>query len=53
MSALQKRGNYDKVFALKERVAANDKIKSYLQSERRQPYSMGIFRHYPELDGDD
>lgn len=25
-------------------------IKEYLASERRQPFSMGIFRHYPELD---
>ena len=26
------------------------KIKEYLASERRLDYSMGIFRHYPELD---
>ena len=25
-------------------------IKEYLSSERRLPYSMGIFRNYPELD---
>ena len=25
-------------------------LKEYLSSERRLPYSMGIFRHYPELD---
>jgi glutathione S-transferase len=25
-------------------------IKEYLASERRKPFSMGIFRHYPELD---
>jgi len=25
-------------------------LKEYLASDRRQPYSMGIFRHYPELD---
>ncbi|CAE7195691.1 Glutathione S-transferase [Pyrenophora teres f. teres] len=25
-------------------------IKEYLGSDRRQPYGMGIFRHYPELD---
>lgn len=25
-------------------------LKQYLASERRRPYSMGIFRHYPELD---
>jgi len=25
-------------------------VKEYLASDRRQPYSMGIYRHYPELD---
>ncbi|KAF2179033.1 glutathione S-transferase [Zopfia rhizophila CBS 207.26] len=25
-------------------------LKEYLSSNRRQPYSMGVFRHYPELD---
>lgn len=25
-------------------------LKDYLASDRRQPYSQGIFRHYPELD---
>lgn len=25
-------------------------IKEYLASDRRLPYSMGLFRHYPELD---
>jgi glutathione S-transferase len=25
-------------------------LKEYLQSERRMPYSEGIFRYYPELD---
>ena len=25
-------------------------IKEYLASDRRMKYSMGIFRHYPELD---
>ena len=27
-------------------------IKEYLASDRRKTYSMGIFRHYPELDSD-
>ena len=35
---------------LYEGVKAEKNIKEYLASERRQPYSMGIFRHYPELD---
>lgn len=25
-------------------------LKEYLESDRRKPYSNGIFRHYPELD---
>lgn len=25
-------------------------VKEYLASERRKPFSMGVFRHYPELD---
>jgi glutathione S-transferase len=25
-------------------------IKEYLAGDRRLPYSMGVFRHYPELD---
>lgn len=25
-------------------------VKEYLASDRRQPFSMGVFRHYPELD---
>jgi len=47
---LKDSGKYDKVFALYERVKSRDNIKSYLESERRQKYSMGIYRHYPELD---
>jgi len=31
-------------------VKGEEGIKQYLQSDRRQKYSMGIFRHYPELD---
>lgn len=25
-------------------------LKKYLASDKRQPYSMGVFRYYPELD---
>ncbi|KPV75944.1 uncharacterized protein RHOBADRAFT_14034 [Rhodotorula graminis WP1] len=41
---------YPKVRNLYERVKAAPRIKAYLESDRRQKYSMGIFRHYPELD---
>jgi hypothetical protein len=33
-----------------ERVRNVPRVKAYLESDRRQPYGMGIFRHYPELD---
>ncbi|GAA5931907.1 glutathione S-transferase [Sporobolomyces koalae] len=32
------------------RVKAAPRIKQYLESDRRQQYSMGVFRHYQELD---
>ncbi|KAK8085969.1 hypothetical protein PG994_000943 [Apiospora phragmitis] len=38
------------VFELYEAVKARPKIKEYLASDRRQPYSQGIYRHYDELD---
>jgi len=33
-----------------ESVKGEGGLKEYLASERRMPYSEGIFRHYPELD---
>lgn len=33
-----------------DRVKSADRIKRYLESDRRQNYSMGIFRYYAELD---
>lgn len=35
---------------LYEAVKADAGIAAYLKSERRLPYSQGLFRHYPELD---
>jgi glutathione S-transferase len=41
-----------RVAALHRAVAARPRIRAYLDSERRLPFSReGIFRHYPELDG--
>ena len=38
--------------ALHDAVAARARIAAYLASDRRIPFNeMGIFRHYPELDG--
>lgn len=50
MARIENEGKYEQVFALYERVKARPNIKAYLASERRQPYGMGIYRHYPELD---
>lgn len=46
-------GDYDKVFALYDRVKGLDKVKAYLASDRRLEYSNGIYRHYPELDDEE
>lgn len=47
---LRQSGQYNKVFVLIDRVKNQDKVKEYLASKRRQKYSKGIYRHYPELD---
>lgn len=39
-----------KLLALRDAVAALPALRSYLASDRRLPFSDGIFRHYPELD---
>jgi glutathione S-transferase len=44
-------GDYPKLVALHDRVAARPRLAQYLASERRLPFSeAGIFRNYPELD---
>ena len=49
--ALEKlKPEFPKIFALHERVKARPKIAAYLESDRRQKYSNGIYRHYAELD---
>jgi glutathione S-transferase len=41
-----------RVVELHDAVAGRPRLKAYLASERRIPFNeMGIFRHYPELDG--
>ena len=47
------RDDYPRVFALHARVRERPKIKAYLESSRRKPFSSGLFRHYPELDDPD
>ncbi|MFP1683852.1 glutathione S-transferase [Alloalcanivorax sp. C16-1] len=42
-----------KIDALVARVGERERVRAYLNSERRQPFNEdGIFRHYPELDGE-
>ncbi|TKY90649.1 hypothetical protein EX895_000647 [Sporisorium graminicola] len=48
MQNLKQAGKFDQVFRLHDQI--KDELKEYLQSERRLPYSNGVFRHYPELD---
>ncbi|KAK6197190.1 hypothetical protein LQW54_010846 [Pestalotiopsis sp. IQ-011] len=50
VEAAEKSGKYDKVFKLYDAVKDRPRIKEYLKSERRQKYSIGIYRYYPELD---
>lgn len=50
MDKLKESGKYDGVFKLYEAVKERPNIKDYLNSEKRQKYSDGIWRHYPELE---
>ncbi|KAI0966097.1 hypothetical protein F4678DRAFT_476213 [Xylaria arbuscula] len=50
MSAAQTSGKYVHVFQLYNAVKERPRIKEYLAGDRRQAYSQGIYRYYPELD---
>ncbi|KAK3306827.1 glutathione S-transferase [Chaetomium strumarium] len=50
MAKAEREGKYAKVFGLYEAVKQRPRIKAYLESSRRQQYSMGIYRYYEELD---
>lgn len=50
MRALE--GEYPGVVAVRDRVAAVPGVAGYLASGRRLAFGNGVFRHYPELDGD-
>jgi len=41
------------VFQLLDGVRAEPPLDKYLRSKRRTDFAMGIYRHYPELDGDE
>lgn len=45
--------DYPRLAALQKRVAERPRVAAYLASPRRIPFNQhGIFRHYPELDGE-
>ena len=49
----REKSNYSKILKLRDTIANRPNISAYLASERRIPFNtMGIFRHYPELDSD-
>jgi glutathione S-transferase len=51
MAAIE--GDYPRLIALRDQVAALPGIRAYLASDRRIAFNEdGIFRHYPELDGE-
>ena len=51
MAAIE--GDYPRLVAIRDRVAALPGIRAYLESPRRIAFNtQGIFRHYPELDGE-
>ncbi|EQK97650.1 hypothetical protein G6O67_006391 [Ophiocordyceps sinensis] len=50
MDKLKQSGKYAGVFGLYDTVKQRPKIKEYLASDRRLPYSNGIWRCYPELE---
>lgn len=53
LAVVKESGEYDSVFALYERVKGEQGIKEYIASGRRQAFSVGLFRHYEELDGEE
>ncbi|KAL4246459.1 Glutathione S-transferase superfamily protein [Abortiporus biennis] len=53
VAAIKATGKYDNIFTLKERIQNEKGIKEYIESGRRGKFSLGLFRHYPELDGDE
>lgn len=50
LKRVQDSGDYENVFKLYDAVKERPRIKEYLASDRRQEYSNGIYRYYPELD---
>lgn len=53
IAKMRESGEYDKVFGLYDRVKGLENVKSYLESDRRMKYGLGIWRYYEELDGEE
>ncbi|OJT12123.1 hypothetical protein TRAPUB_11348 [Trametes pubescens] len=53
LAKLKETKKYENLFKLHERVQGEKGIKEYIASGKRQKFSMGIFRHYEELDGEE
>ena len=41
---------YPKIFSVHNRVKDRPRLKAYYESDRREKFSNGIYRHYDELD---
>jgi glutathione S-transferase len=52
VASLQKGGQYPNLFSWRSRLEEDPKIGPYLKSGRRLPFALGLYRHYPELDGE-
>jgi hypothetical protein len=52
MTSLQSSDKFPHIFRFKEEIAELPPIKAYLRSGRRKKFGNGVFRHYPELDGE-
>ncbi|KAI0427502.1 glutathione S-transferase protein-like protein [Xylaria sp. FL1042] len=50
MNQARESGKYDRVFQLCKEVAARPNIAAYLNSDRRQKYTQGVYRYYEEND---
>ncbi|KAK7754604.1 hypothetical protein SLS62_003387 [Diatrype stigma] len=50
ISAAKESGKYNRLFQHYEAVKSRPRISAYLASERRQGYTLGIYRYYEELD---
>jgi glutathione S-transferase len=53
IGALKETGKYDTLFSWRQGLDTEGKLGEYLKSGRRRSFSDGLFRHYPELDGEE